>query len=112
MLGATQSPTIPGQVVTWRSSVQNATVGHVIGCKGTFESVSDWPYELQLRILCYLLIDRMPDEGLEETLSTLVDNREFYSTRVKASAVLEEKNQVKVTIGETRETPPLHIDGE
>lgn len=37
-------------------------------------------HSLQLRILCYVLIDQMAEDGLEETLSTLADYWEFYST--------------------------------
>lgn len=35
----------------------------------------------QMRILCRHIIDTMPDDGREDTLSTLRDYLEFYSTQ-------------------------------
>lgn len=70
------------------------------------------PQHVYLRGLCYMLLDKMPDEGLAETLTMLVDHVQFNSLPHETPPALPQMQQIPVTIGETRERPPLYIEEE
>jgi hypothetical protein len=47
---------------------------HLFGTSGSAEL----PEPMLQRLLCYALIQRLPDEGLAEAMQSLVDMNEFY----------------------------------
>jgi hypothetical protein len=63
-----------------------------------------------MRTVCYHLLDLIPDEGLEEVLNTLSDCWEFYSSRHGTLPALPEVHEIKGTVSEVMERPPLYID--
>lgn len=65
----------------------------------------------QMRALCFHLIDTMPGDGLEETLSTLRDYHTFYSTP-KATSIAPIPTIVEATFIGRVERPPLYVDGD
>lgn len=72
----TDAPDYLPDFYAWSDKVPGGKVAHVV----VGEAKDVLSHSLQLRMLCYALVDQMAEDGLEETLSTLSDYWEFYST--------------------------------
>jgi hypothetical protein len=82
----------------------------VIVFKESYVGFEEWPRALQMRTLCYGLLDLMPDDGLEETLTKLSEYWEFYSNPPQATPSLPKQHEIKGKFVGIVERPPLYID--
>ncbi len=81
---------------------------HVIAAKEGYESERLLQGALHLRVQCYHILDKIPDDGLQETLTMLSEHLEFYSLQRNTS--IPATTEVRGTIIETKERPPLYLD--
>ncbi len=66
---------------------------------------------LLARLLCYYLIDLVPDEGLRDAVSSLGETLDFYATSPGGLPGSEDQHQyLHVTIGKTFQSPGFEID--
>lgn len=64
------------------------------------------------RFLCHVLVERLPQDGLEEAFVTLRDMYEFYATRSKVNALPSAPQKLPAKQGKSYERPSFHIEEE
>ncbi|MCK4658421.1 MAG: hypothetical protein KAV82_02775 [Phycisphaerae bacterium] len=76
-----------------------------------------WTHETELefvirRVLCHLLVDQVPDQGLTELCESLDEFREFYRLPAEQVQRLPAQKSISATLETRRERPEFHIDEE
>lgn len=64
------------------------------------------------RLLCHVLVNRMPEDGLPELAGSLRDMYEFYESRVVTAALPAPRREVHLELAEIREREPFSISEE
>ncbi len=64
---------------------------------------------LRLRTICHLLIDYLPEEGLEEIKDSILEAIKFYREPQPISAPFHLNDSFEVAIGEGYERPVFQI---
>lgn len=64
------------------------------------------------RVLCQVLVDRIPDSGIPELFESICSIDEFYSTRSEAPVLLLTHQQTAARRGRTYTRPEFHFDEE
>jgi hypothetical protein len=63
-----------------------------------------------LRLLCHVLLDQIPDQGMQELLDIMSDLYEFYSSRTEAyTPSLPEPPKLKARVGKAIIRPVFPI---
>ena len=107
----------PGPLtVHWYQDVTGAHFAHFVSFEPNNGQTEPHNYEpLWLRVLCHVLINHVPDEGLYEALESLSNIYEFHSTIAHRStrlASLPETTGTRAKLGEPFQRPAFVISDE
>lgn len=97
--------------IGWRRDLGAGTVTHHILYPGT-QLTPQYSSVLISRLLCYYLIDLVPDEGLHDAVSGLSETLEFH-TSIQGAALLQssvEARRLPASIGKTFQSPGFELD--
>ena len=96
--------------IEWESDVSGATLRHRVDVVST-GSGEEQPAHLSRRLACYFLVDQMPDEGVPESLATMIDLYKFYYKRAIGSPpCLPRVERATARLADERMRAPFEID--
>lgn len=96
----------------WGRHVGGTQVVHGVRFPQTFENLIDIQPAL-LRVLCYLLVDQIPDRGLPDVCESLHEFQEFYLSPVETVQRLPEPEpELKLQLGPSQIRPEFGLDDE
>lgn len=64
------------------------------------------------RLLCHVLVNRMPEDGLPELADSLRDMYEFHKSRMVAAGLPAPREEMRLQLAEIREREPFSISEE
>lgn len=96
--------------IVWQSELSDALITHHLKRKPNFTRNGYGNLEcLRLRAICHLLLDYLPEEGLEEIKDSLLEAIKFYREQQIASEPFHLNDSFEVAIGEGYERPVFQI---
>lgn len=99
----------------WQQDVTGARFLHTVSIPAYQATAKRpvWSEDLQIRLLCHVLINRIPDKGLPELCESLGRMYEFYNTpNLNELPALPERRQIRGKIGRAYERPGFSIADE
>lgn len=100
----------------WYQDVTGAQFAHAVSFEPRNSQTEPTNYEpLWLRVLCHVLVNRVPDDGLHEALESLSNIYEFHSTiahRAASLASLPEATGTRAKLGESFQRPAFLISDD
>lgn len=96
--------------IIWQSELSDAFITHhlkrkPISTRSGYENIEC----LRLRAFCHLLLDYLPEEGLEEIKDSLLEAIKFYCEPQPALEPFQINDSFEVAIGEGYERPIFQI---
>ena len=97
---------------TWRFPAQEGKVRHTLSY---LREVTDdkaqtaLPLSFQIRVVCHMLLDQMPEASLREVLESLATIYEFHRIPLPRPVLPSPPVRVPVKIGRTYESPAFHV---
>lgn len=96
--------------IEWESEVPEATLQHRVDVVTT-GSCGEQPAHLSRRLACHFLVDQIPDEGVPESLATMIDLYKFYYKRTVGLPLrLPLVERTTARLGDERMRAPFEID--
>lgn len=96
--------------IIWQSELSDSLVTHQLKRKPNFtRNEYENPENLRLRAICYLLLDYLSEEGLEEIKEALLEAIKFYRNQLESSEPFHLTESFEVAIGEGYERPVFQI---
>lgn len=99
---------------SWSEDLPGVTLSHFI--RLDFQETTEVPAinlrQTFQRLVCHILVDRLPADGLGELCESIADVYEFYIARPKQIQTSSQPQQIKVKIGKTYERPTFKINEE
>jgi len=99
-------------LLTWSAETNGPFVKLTVIGNPTLSSVDELSGSLKQRLGCYVLIDAMPDGGLEEVQAALYDFWSHYSSLRAQAPQLETRQRLDVGFNGYREQQPLLLPEE
>jgi hypothetical protein len=100
--------------VSWENPIPGVGIRHVLSFHP--QETAGEPVNItaaSLRLLCHLLLDQIPDEGLVEVQHSLVDQAKFYNLpRGTTKSLPAPSVAVPATIVDRYERPDFHFTEE
>lgn len=95
--------------MSWTSVHEDATFLHAAVTDVAREDSLDY----RMRMLCHILVDEMPRDGLAELIESLASLREFYLTRLELPAHVSSPSHVlEATLAGAYERPEFFATDE
>lgn len=100
---------LPNQTISvgWKQTVPGAEFAHAVT---TTAEAADYAPSIVLRVLCHVLINCLPDEGLPVLYETLTDFHDLYKNRsLHALPPGPAQKSVPVHVGRVFTTQPFDV---
>ncbi len=68
------------------------------------------PLDAIRRIMCHVVLGRLPDRALSEAWESLNDMEDFYSHEPAVPRIADQRKPVKAAIVNSIERPPISLD--
>jgi hypothetical protein len=95
--------------IAWRRSIGAGRVAHHFVYPST-ELTPQYSSALIARLLCYYLIDLVPDEGLHDAVTSLSETIDFHATNDAALSPVNEHQYLPAEMGKTFRNPAFELD--
>lgn len=101
-------------VLQWHETTDAGRFDHVVSFRPHLETEGQWrvPRTFLPRILCHVIVNRLPDKGLPELCETLGQMFEFYAARQPTVERLTHEEPTNAYVVANEERPAFFVAEE
>ena len=101
----------PSSLVSWFQDINGGQMKHLVAFS-PLATAGEYtmPLEAIHRVMCHVVLNRLPSQALPEVWESLNDMAEFYSYEPSPRLMSDNTSRIEATIVESTERPTFTID--